>query len=531
MLDIISSGFKDAALKLKGQARLSDANIEVALEAVHKSLLDADVDLDVVKTFIKGVRERTLGNIVTLKSKTGGQVAPQDHFIKACYDELVSLLGGEQQELIKASHGPTILLLVGLQGAGKTTLSAKIAHLLKGDKKYLNPLLVACDVYRPAAREQLKILGERIQVPVFTKDTQNPIEIAQEALELAKSNNHDLVIIDTAGRLAIDQKLMEELSSLKRTVHAENIIFVVDAMIGQDAVKTALEFDKLLGLTGFVITKLDGDARGGSALSLRQVTGKSVLFMGTGEGVDRLEIFRPEGMASRILGMGDVVSLMDDFSRKLDTEKAEADAAKFMEGKFDFNSFYSVCDSIGKLGPLGDIMSKMPMMGDVPSSAVNQMEKSNIVNKFRHVIQSMTKYERSHPEALTAKTATARSRVHRITKGAGVDSETVHACLTGFSKMTEMSGLFKTMSAFQGGGGGLLSKIPGLRELNKMASFAKMAKMGGGLGGGMMPPGMGGMPGMEDMSAASSVDLAEINRLRKKKKEEKIKKQKKGKKR
>lgn len=268
MFDLVTQGFKDASLKLKGQARLTDENISPALDTIKRSLLDADVDLKVTKQFLENVREKALNEIVTLKSNSGQKVSAGDHFIKTCHDELVEFLGGNQTEIVKNTKGPTIILLVGLQGAGKTTHAAKLAKLLASRHK-MRPLLVAADIYRPAARDQLKILGEKINVPVFT-ETNDAVEIARKGIEHARNEWLDLVIIDTAGRLAIDNNLMDELEAVKSAVNPQNILLVIDSMIGQDAVRTASAFDMRLNLTGVVLTKLDGDTRGGAALSVKK---------------------------------------------------------------------------------------------------------------------------------------------------------------------------------------------------------------------------------------------------------------------
>ena len=367
MFDIVTQGFKDASLKLKGQTRLTEDNIAPALDTVRRSLLDADVDFGVVKSFLESVRNSALGSVVHTKSKTADlKVSAGDHFINLCHEELLQLLGGEQARIIRNEKGPTVIMLVGLQGAGKTTHAAKIARLLKETQK-MRPLLVAADVYRPAAREQLKVLGERIDVPVFTLETSNAVEIARKGLEFARQEWLDLVIIDTAGRLAIDESLMNEIEDIKTAVNPQNVLLVIDAMIGQDAVRTASAFDSRVNITGVVLTKLDGDTRGGAALSIKKVTGKNILFTGVGESLERLEEFRPEGMATRILGMGDVVGLMQDFSKAIDEEEAARSASRMMEGQFNFDDFLGMLQSIQKMGPLKDIISKTPLAGQLNS--------------------------------------------------------------------------------------------------------------------------------------------------------------------
>lgn len=529
MFELVSNGFKDATLKLKGQARLTESNLAPALEAVKRSLLDADVDLKITKEFIENVKQKALGDVVTLKSKSGQQVSASDHFVKLCHDELVELLGGSRVEITKNQKGPTVILLVGLQGAGKTTHAAKLAKLL-AEKQKMRPLLVAADVYRPAARDQLKILGEKIGVPVFTLDTNNAVEIATKGIEHARQEWLDLVIIDTAGRLAIDAKLMDELESIKSAVSPQNVLLVIDAMIGQDAVRTASAFDSRLNLSGVVLTKLDGDARGGAALSVKKVTGKNILFVGMGEGVEKLEEFRPDGMASRILGMGDVVGLMEDFEKAIDVEKAEKSASRMMEGHFNFNDFLDMLGTLGKMGSIKDVVSKTPLAGHLSSQDLDKVSDKD-VNRKGAMVQSMTKKERENPDLLLIqKSSSARSRIARIARGSAHSEKDVKDLIDQFMQMKNMMQMFSGFG-LGGGGGGLLSKIPGLGQLKQMANMAKMAKM-------MGPEGMSGMAGMfgggmPNMGAAgggggfSSAELAEINRMKKKKKEEKLRKQKK----
>ncbi|WP_338636849.1 signal recognition particle protein [Spirobacillus cienkowskii] len=534
MFNLVTQGFKDAALKLKGQARLTDDNIAPALDEIKKSLLDADVDLKVTKQFLENIKQKALNDVVTLQSKSGQKVSASDHFVKICHDELVEFLGGNQAEIVKNTKGPTVILLVGLQGAGKTTHAAKLAKLL-AEKEKMRPLLVAADVYRPAAREQLKVLGNKINVPVFTLDTNNAVEIAQKGIEFARSEWLDLVIIDTAGRLAIDNELMQELESIKSAVLPQNILLVIDSMIGQDAVRTASVFDMRLNLSGVLLTKLDGDTRGGAALSVKKVTGKNIVFVGTGESLDKLEEFRPEGMASRILGMGDVVGLMEDFTKAVDKENIEKSASRMMQGHFDFNDFLEMMGTISKMGPIKDILAKTPLAGQISTQDLNKVNDKDITRKAA-IVQSMTKKERENPDLLLIqKSQSARSRISRIAKGSAHLDKDVKDLVDQFMQMRQMMQMMSGLG-LGGGGGGLMSKIPGLGQLNQMAKMAKMAKMMGGGGGGL--GGMGGlanmfggnMPSMPNAAGGaplSSADLAEINRMKKRKKEEKLKKQKK----
>jgi signal recognition particle subunit SRP54 len=534
MFDTLTTGFKDAALKLKGQARLSEENISDSLDAVKRSLLDADVDFKVVKQFLENVRAKALDQVVSVRAKSADmRVSAGDHFVQLCHEELIELLGGDAKRALHENpRGPTVVLMVGLQGSGKTTHAAKIAKLMAETHKK-RPLLVAADVYRPAARDQLKVLGERISVPVFTLETSNAVEIATKGLEYAKSEWRDLVIIDTAGRLAIDEALMLELEQIKAAVEPQNVLLVIDSMIGQDAVRTASAFDTRLGLTGVVLTKLDGDTRGGAALSVKKVTGKEIIFIGTGEGLDRLEELRPEGMASRILGMGDILGLMTDFSKAVSEEDVVSQTSRMLEGHFDFTDFLQMTSTLQKMGPLKDIVAKTPLAGHLKEGDMDKLSDRE-VPRMEAIVHSMTKQERANPDLLLAKNPGGRSRMLRIARGCGRDERDVRELVERFMQMRQMVQL---MSGFAGGGGGLLSKIPGLGGLNQLANMAKAMKQMGGMGGlgglgdlmGM--GGMGGMPnpfggGGGNRMGLSAAELAEINRQRKKKKEEKRQKQK-----
>lgn len=526
MFDLISKGFQQASLKLKGQTRLTEDNIAESLQSIKKALLDADVDLDVTKQFLANIKEKSLGDIVQLKTQGGQKTTAGNHFVKICHDEIQEFLGGDAQELVENPNGPTVVLMVGLQGAGKTTQSAKLAKLFSA-KKNMKPLLVAADVYRPAAREQLKILGEKIDVPVFTLDVSDPVQIAKDALQYAKDNDRNFIIIDTAGRLAIDEPLMQELEQIKHAVNPQNVLLVVDAMIGQDAVRTASVFNNRLNLSGFVLTKFDGDTRGGAALSIKKVTGKNILFVGMGEALDKLETFRPEGMASRILGMGDIVGLMEDFERVIDKETAEKSSARLLQGRFDFNDFLEMVTSLQKMGSVKDLISKTPLAGQIQSADLDKINDKDILRKSS-IVQSMTKQERSHPDLLLIhKSQSARGRIARIAKGSAHTEQEIKALIEEFQKMQSM---IKMMSGFGLGkmGGGLTDKIPGLNQLKQMSNMAKMAKMMGNHGGGGMMDmlGGGGMNSLQMGGKMSTADIAEINRLKKRKKEEKMRKQK-----
>jgi signal recognition particle subunit SRP54 len=484
MFDVLSKGFKNARLKLQGKTELNEENLTEALREVRTSLIQADVELSVVKAFTAQVKQRALGTVVHLKSKNAkkNQVSAQDHFIKACYDELVAVMGPVETDLT-LSQNPSVIMMVGLQGSGKTTTSGKIANKLKAEGK--KPLLVAADIYRPAAIDQLQVIGDRLDVPVFTVPGMDPVELAVQGLAHAKTQGCDVVIIDTAGRLAIDDRLMQEIVSIKQRTKPENILFVVDAMIGQDAVKTAAEFDRRLDFTGFVLTKLDGDARGGAALSIKAVTGKPVKFLGQGEGLEQLEAFRPEGLAQRILGFGDVVGLMQDFEKHVDVEVAERDAKKMLKGSFSYDDFIRQLQSIRKMGPLKEIMAKMPivsgMMDQIPEEAFDDKE----LDRTLAIIQSMTNQERRQPDLLDI------SRFSRIAKGCGRELEDVKALHERFGQARQM----------MKGLGGMMGNPAQMMKMQKQLQQMQSGGFGGGGMGGF--PGMGGMPGFPGLGGGS----------------------------
>src|SRR5580698_10477774 len=374
MFDALASGFRQAKNRLAGLTELTEQNIDSAIREVRLSLLEADVELGVVKAFLARVKEKALGEVVRVKAKRNdGQtvsVTAGDQFTKICYDELVEFMSaGDTPAIVWADKGPTGIMMVGLQGSGKTTTCAKLARYLQKQGK--KPLLVAADMQRPAAVEQLQVLGKQVGVPVFNVPGLSPLEICKKAPDEAKRGGNDVIIYDTAGRLAIDEKLMEELASIKDAVNPANIFLVVDAMIGQDAVKVSKGFHDRLDLTGVVLTKLDGDARGGAALSVKEVTGAAVRFSGIGEGVDKFEEFRPDGMASRVLGMGDVVGLMKDFEEVIDEKKAQEDAARMLGGDFTLDDFLEQIRMIQKMGSLKDLVGKMPGMDNLLPADVN----------------------------------------------------------------------------------------------------------------------------------------------------------------
>ena len=459
MLDVLSDGFKQAKAKFKGKTTLKEENVKDAVAAIRTSLLEADVEFNVAKNFVQRVKEQALGKVVQLKTGKGDsslRVSPGDHFVKICQDELESLMGPVSTELEYPSNRPATVMMVGLQGCGKTTTSGKLAKFLV-DKQKKKPLLVAADIYRPAAVQQLKVLGERLSLPVFHKENADPVTIATEAIKEAYHLGCNVVIIDTAGRLTIDKALMQELSDIKSAIKPDNTLLVCDAMMGQDAVTTAKAFDESLALSGVVVTKIDGDARGGAALSIKEVTGKPIKFIGTGEGLDLLEEFRPEGLASRILGMGDIVGLMEDFDKVSEAE-SEKDAEKMLKGQFSFADFYRQIQMIQKMGPLKDVIAKLPMQDMLPAGA--SVDDREIV-KVKAIIDSMTKKERSGAQNLD------QSRMRRIARGSGSSEKDVSEMVKKFQGMKKMMGMMgKNM-------GGLLNKIPGIGKMNQMRQLSQ----------------------------------------------------------
>ena len=491
MFDALAKGFRNAKNRLAGLQELDAKNIDAALREVRLSLLEADVDLGVTKSFLAAVKEKALGQTVKVEVKHSGQqhkVTAGDQFVKICHDEIVVRMhhDGDAIHWAEKGKGPTAIMMVGLQGSGKTTSAAKLARLLTKDGKKV--LLVAADMQRPAAVEQLKVLGQQIDVPVFNMPA-TPVEICQRGYDEAKKLGYDVVILDTAGRLAIDEALMAELSAIKSSVKPHDIFFVVDAMIGQDAVKTAKTFYDRLSFTGVVMTKLDGDARGGAALSVKTITGAPLVFVGIGETTDKFEEFRAEGMASRILGMGDVVGLMKDFEDVVDTKKAEEDALRMLQGEFSLDDFLNQVRMIKQMGPLSDIVDKMPGMAGMIPPGTNLDDKELV--KVEAMICSMTKQERSDAYALVREP----ERCQRIAKGSGRKPEEVQALVQQYLMMKQM------MDAMSQQGGllnSLMGAIPGGKQIQMARAMKKMA------GSGQMPqmgfPGMPGMPfGMPGM--------------------------------
>ncbi|MBQ2969657.1 MAG: signal recognition particle protein [Bacteroidaceae bacterium] len=422
MFENLSERLERSFKILKGEGKITEVNVAETLKDVRKALLDADVNYKVAKTFTDTVKEKALGqNVLT-------SVRPSQLMVKIVHDELTTLMGGDAVELELKSR-PSVILMSGLQGSGKTTMSGKLALMLKS-KKHRRPLLAACDVYRPAAIDQLSVLGEQIEVPVYKEEgNKNPIEIAQNAIREAKAKNCDVVIVDTAGRLAVDEQMMQEIAAIKEAVNPDQILFVVDAMTGQDAVNTAKEFNDRLDFNGVVLTKLDGDTRGGAALSIRTVVSKPIMFVGTGEKLEALDVFHPSRMADRILGMGDIVSLVERAQEQFDEEEAKKLTKKLARNQFDFNDFLTQIAQIKKMGNIKDLMGMIPGVGkqikdlDIDDNAFKSVEA---------IIYSMTPYERSHPDAING------SRRQRIAKGSGTNIQEVNRLLKQFEQTRKM---------------------------------------------------------------------------------------------
>ena len=417
----LSEKLQNAFKKLTGKGKLTEQNIRDAMREVRMALLEADVNYLVVKDFIKKVTERCIGAEILANLNAGQQV------IKIVNDELTALMGGSNAKLTWSSSVPTIYMLCGLQGAGKTTMAAKLAgYLTKQGKK---PMLAACDIYRPAAIKQLQVVGEQVGVPVFEKGTQSPVKTAKEAIEYARYYGRDVLIVDTAGRLHIDEGLMQELQEVKAAIHPQEILLVVDAMTGQDTVNVAKTFDEKLSIDGVIITKLDSDTRGGAALSVRAVTGKPIKFVGTGEKLGDIEPFHPERMASRILGMGDILTLIEKAAATADAEAAERLQAKKNPADFDLADFLDQMKQIKKMGPLQNVLGMLPGIG---SKLKNVEVDENAFKKPEAIICSMTPKERHNPGILNA------SRRKRIAAGAGVTVQDVNALIRQFEQMQKM---------------------------------------------------------------------------------------------
>ena len=447
MFENLSDRLERSFKIIKGEGKITEINVAETLKDVRRALLDADVNYKVAKTFTDTVKQKALGmNVLTA-------VKPGQLMVKIVHDELAALMGGETVGL-QLTNRPAIILMSGLQGSGKTTFSGKLANLLKG-KQHKNPLLVACDVYRPAAIEQLRVVAEQVGVPVYSEpDNKNVVEIANNAIREAKAEGNDVVIVDTAGRLAVDEEMMDEIYRLKQALNPDETLFVVDSMTGQDAVNTAREFNDRLDIDGVVLTKLDGDTRGGAALSIRTVVTKPIKFVGTGEKMEAIDVFHPERMADRILGMGDIVSLVERAQEQFDEEEAKRLQKKIQKNKFDFNDFLKQIEQIKKMGNLKDLASMIPGVG----KAIKDVDiDDNAFKGIEAIIKSMTPKERTNPEILN------NSRRQRIAKGSGTNIQEVNRLIKQFDQT---------------------------RKMMKMMTGTNMAKMAG------MASKMKGMPGM-----------------------------------
>jgi signal recognition particle subunit SRP54 len=503
VLEVLTKGFRDARQYLQGMRTLTEENLAEALRLVRVSLLEADVEFQVTRSFIDRIKERALGEIVQLAVKHKGKklkIEPGDYFVSLCHKELIGLMGTAESPLSLRSKPVSSIMMVGLQGSGKTTTAAKLARFLEKSGK--KPMLVAADVYRPAAVQQLQKLGSDLGIPVFSDGGANPPEICQRAVREAYSQGRDVAIFDTAGRLTVDEPLMEELRRIEELTAPDDVLLVCDAMIGQDSVNVAKAFNERIQLTGFILTKLDGDARGGAAISIKEATGVPIKFVGMGEALDRLEEFRPEGLASRILGFGDVVGLVKDFEEVLDEKKAEEDAMRMLTGQFSLDDFLGQIKAIKKMGPLQDMVEKLPFFpGGLPSSA--KVDDYELV-RIESIINSMTLAERQRPDILTD------SRIRRIARGSGRTDGEVKDLLVKFKDMRDL------MVAM--GGGKIRGRWKGMKGLRNM--------LGGGMptGAGAGAPGMPGVNpfGLPEVKQGKMVSKKALEKQRKKSKLAKI---------
>ena len=454
----LSDKLQNVFKNLRGKGRLSEADVKTALKEVKMALLEADVSFKVVKQFISSVQERAVGEEVL------GSLQPGQMVIKIVNEELIRLMGSDTTEIaLKPTNEITVIMMAGLQGAGKTTTTAKIAGKLKA--KGRKPVLVACDVYRPAAIQQLQINGDKQGVPVFSMgENQSPVNIAKAAMEHAAKNGYNVVILDTAGRLHVDEGMMEELENIKEAVSVDQTILVVDAMTGQDAVNVASNFQDKVGIDGVILTKLDGDTRGGAALSIRAVTGKPILYIGMGEKLSDLEQFYPDRMASRILGMGDILTLIEKAEMEVDEEKAKEMSQKLRKAEFDYNDFLNQMQQIRKMGGMGSILSMMPGVGS-QLAGVDMDEGERSMHRVESIILSMTKEERANPGLINP------SRKQRIAKGAGVDIGEVNRLVKQFDQMKKM-----------------MKQMPGLMGGGKRKGMKGLGGLGGLMGGKMKLP-------------------------------------------
>jgi signal recognition particle subunit SRP54 len=566
VFETISKGFRAARERLTGKGELTEDVIDEALKDVRLSLLEADVEFKTVKNFLRDVKQRALGEQVQLVAKKGDKkvrVRPEDHFVQICHDALVELMGPVDTSMARANKGVTGIMMVGLQGSGKTTTSGKLARKLQREGHKV--MLVAADVYRPAAIHQLQVLGERLGVPVYARPGANPVDICRDATHEGAMKGMDFIIYDTAGRLTVDEALMLELENIHSSVHPANVFLVIDAMIGQDAVTTAKAFDERLALTGVILTKLDGDARGGAALSIKAATGKPIKFLGIGENLDKLEEFRPEGLAGRILGMGDLVGLMQDFQEVVDEEQAAADAEKMLGGGFGMDDFLAQIKNIQSMGSMKDLLDKMPLGslfgGQIPDEVLAQAGDDKELVKIESMIQSMTKHERRDPElflqedarsstpahakltrrkvrprrAKSPESLTAEdfvlTRIARVARGSGRAAEEVVALISRFMVMRQTFGMLGDLmgGGLGGGGGGLFGKAKQAMALRRMAkdpeAMQQLQSMMGGGGVPGMPGGLGalgaggGMPDIASLLGDMSAPTAKSGKAKKKDKD------------
>ena len=450
MFENLSDRLERSFKILKGEGKITEINVAETLKDVRRALLDADVNYKVAKSFTDTVKAKAMGMNVL------AAVKPSQLMVKIVHDELAELMGGKAVEL-KLEGRPAIILMSGLQGSGKTTFSGKLANMLK-NKNHKKPLLVACDVYRPAAIEQLKVVGETVGVPVYTEpDNKNVVEIANNAIREAKAKGNDVIIVDTAGRLAVDEEMMNEIASLKEAINPDETLFVVDSMTGQDAVNTAKEFNDRLDFDGVVLTKLDGDTRGGAALSIRTVVTKPIKFVGTGEKMDAVDVFHPERMADRILGMGDIVSLVERAQQQFDEKQARELEKKIRKNKFDFNDFMGQIQQIKKMGNIKDLAAMIPGVG----KAIKDVDiDDNAFKSIEAIINSMTPKERTNPEIIN------QSRRMRIAKGSGTNIQEVNRLLKQFDQMRKM-----------------MKMVSGMNSSKMMQMAAGMKNMKGGMPG------------------------------------------------
>lgn len=450
MFDNLSERLERSFKILKGEGQITEINVAETLKDVRKALLEADVNYKVAKSFTDTVKQKALGqNVLTA-------VKPSQLMVKIVHDELTTLMGGAAQELVLTGH-PAIILMSGLQGSGKTTFSGKLANLLK-TKKGRRPLLVACDVYRPAAIEQLRVVGESIHVPVFSQpESKDPVAIATNAIAEARAKGYDTVIVDTAGRLAVDEEMMDEIERIKNTIKPDETLFVVDSMTGQDAVNTAKEFNDRLDFDGVILTKLDGDTRGGAALSIRTVVDKPIKFVGTGEKMDAIDVFHPSRMADRILGMGDIVSFVERAQAQFDEKEAKKLQQKIQKNKFDYNDFMDQIQQIKKMGNIKDLAGMIPGVG----KAIKDIDiDDNAFKSVEAIINSMTPYERAHPECINM------SRKTRIAKGSGNNINEVNRITKQFEQMRKMMRMMTGNKMAR-----MMANMPKMPGMPKMPKF------------------------------------------------------------